>query len=768
MASMDLIGSAELPAAEPFDTAARDLGFTAKTSVDDDDYEGLVQMYGAAFPLLHHKPSEDDWVKWAESLWERHTAAMQARLHLVERNRLFRKGVQWISSVGMGPWREPERPRDAARVVRNKIKPALDQRIQLLSEQRPGFRCRPNSQDPKDLRKAEAQQIALEYQWAQQDMSKIIGEAAFWSGTDGVSFLEVYWDPNRGEWREAYGVNDASGLAQPLDESGQPTDGPAHAFPVGDLATRVRRIEHVRVSADAKATKRPWYWVIREAIPAALAAHEYGAEAAAEMATMRPESRIRLGTVPAQRLGFLLPEEDELFREQEIVDRVTIYCEPSEYLPKGLMLIAVGGKLQFLGPLLWGCVPMVRFTDGSADPAFFPEAIMDSWVDSQMRINAVLSKWVENVRLNAGPRLIAREDSLSSETLVGGTMSIISVKGLGSINESVKPLEGFSLAEDALKLIEDEEAEFEKLSGWNDGTRGSFTGDPSGRAVLAIRESVERIFAPLVNSAADSMVEWAKINLCGMAWGYDLARDVAVEGKTRADLAFSLIADDFDGVTHVFVDPETLMPMTRSMRLFLLQQMRSTGDITPQEYRRRLPFAWIREIGSPDEDQEARARRCAEALRHGQTLPILWQDNEAIHQDVLERELILPDDTDPQTRQMAQQRWQMLAQQAAQKAQMMAPPPTPPGAAPAQGAPNPLGPSAPTPAPPMPPGMYQPASPGGLPPGQQPFSATNPSIAAAQNPIAGTPGVPGGAVLAMGGRPDAEAAAREFDARNPY
>jgi hypothetical protein len=51
-----------------------------------------------------------------------------------------------------------------------------------------------------------------------------------------------------------------------------------------------------------------------------------------------------------------------------------------------------------------------------------------------------------------------------------------------------------------------------------------------------------------------------------------------------------------------------------------------------------------------------------------------WQDNEAIHQDVLEREILLQDDLDPQVLQIAQQRWVDLANQAAQKQGAMVPP----------------------------------------------------------------------------------------------
>ena len=137
--------------------------------------------------------------------------------------------------------------------------------------------------------------------------------------------------------------------------------------------------------------------------------------------------------------------------------------------------------------------------------------------------------------------------------------------------------------------------------------------------------------------------------------------------------------------------------------------------MSPQEYRRRLPFGWVRNLSTPDEDQEARARRVAEAIRQSGNpvaLPLLWVDDEAIHQDVLQRELILPDDTDPTIRQAAIMRWNMLAQQAMMK--MAGMPPQLSGQ-----------------------GSVAPGGGGGggkgsqLSPNEQPFLATNPAIASA-------------------------------------
>jgi hypothetical protein len=93
-----------------------------------------------------------------------------------------------------------------------------------------------------------------------------------------------------------------------------------------------------------------------------------------------------------------------------------------------------------------------------------------------------------------------------------------------------------------------------------------------------------------------------------------------------------------------------------------------------------------------------------------QALPMLWQDNEAIHQDILERELILPDDLpfEHPVRQAALMRWQKLAEQSMMKMGGMPP------AAPANG-----GGGAP--------GGGEPPK---LDPRTQPFQGTNPGVAA--------------------------------------
>ncbi len=551
--------------------------------------------------------------------------------------------------------------------------------MQIATEQRPGFQVEPANRDARKKREAEVRQLALEYQYDQQKMRRRLRELLYWAGTDGVAFLELYWDPDEGPWDE-YQV--------PTPDQGDPNATQTQKTPMGEICGRVRRIEQVRVSADASATRKPWYMVLRDVEPKARIVKDYGTEAldTKSYAFDTTDSTTFYGF----KNGMLIPSHGEMFRDQDMSERFTVYCERNEFLPNGLHLIVIDGKVQFVGPLQFGCIPVARLTDGSTDPAYFPAPEMNKWIDPQMRVNAILAKWIENIRYNAHTRLLVRENAISTETLIGGIGSAISVKGLGALNDVVRPIDGFSLSNDAKELLDREVRNFENLSGWNDVTRGQFSSDQSGRAILAIREQLERVFAPSVTAASEFMVDWSHITLAIMRWGYDIPRMIGVTGQNRADLATYVSSSDFDGVSDVRVEPETMIPMPRSLRLFLIKDMFSMGLMDAREARRRMPFAEVNSITTPDEDQEARARRCSEALRQGQMLPILWQDNEAIHQDVLERELILPDDTPPPIRQMAMQRWMMYAQQGQMKMGGMMPMGGGPGGPPQGGQPQQL------------------------------------------------------------------------------
>lgn len=680
-------------------------------SYSDEEKALLRALYGDQCPLaMDGEPDEASWASWVQSQWTSRQDAVLSHLHLVERNRLFRAGQQWISSNGTyGEWKEPKRPKDAARVVYNMIDKALDQRLQIMMDQRPGFSVTPMTQDPDDRRKAQAQQLALEYQYESQRMARVGREAAFWAQTDGVSFWHLFWNPDKGPWDERMG------------------EFPGDRRPMGDLDCQTLRVEQVRVAPNATASIDPIWVVIREVIPRSEAAFRYGTTG-----LDAADTTLSTGNAPtysgAEGIGaWVLTQttigEGQRMRDEDVTERFTLYLAPHpDVLPNGLQIVVVGNKVVY-GPsdLLWGVIPVVRVADGSSDPSYYPRPIMEQWCDHQMRVNALLSKWVENIRVNAGGRFLTRPNAIVTETFLGGVTSMLEVKGAGPMSDAIQPINGFSVGNDVKEALALEKQAFEDASGWNRVSRGQVSGE-SGRAIIATREQLERVFSPVIVAMAQAYTDWAKVTIAGMAWGYDMPRSLGAVGKGRPDLARAISSVDFDGQSDVRVEPSTMMPMPLAFRMYLLDNWLQSGVIDMKEYRRRQMFALAKDISTPDEDQEARAKRVADAIRTGSAIPEMrWVDDEAIHQDVLQREILLQDDLDPQIVQIAFQRWTELANQAAQK-QGAAMPPAGAGGAP-QG-----GPAA--------------ASVPPIPPAQLPLAASNPPIGVAplmQQQLAGVP-----------------------------
>jgi len=654
---------------------------------NEDTKRSLEALYGSTFPALNTTVTDDLWAAWHEDLWQRSLRGKEDALHFSARNRLFAEGRQWVASHGNGrngQWKEPPAPKSQVQAVYDMIGPALDYRLQVITENRPGWRFTPTNQDADRQRKAEAWQRFVEYQWHQQKMQSVLREAEFYAQRDGVSFMLTYWDPEAG----------------PKDEEGA----------LGDIGSKVYRIEQVGVSPNATANKRPIWWVVREAVPTMEAVAAYGVEVLEADESGGYSDR-------TSRYYTSVTNDDAqapLYAGADTVDRFLTFLEPNQFYPQGMVCVTVGKKLVYGPvPLPVNQAPMVRVTDGSSSPLFFPPPIMNRWVPVQQRINTLVSKGLESIRLNVGGRFITKPGAVTQETMVGGQFSAIEVRSWGNIDEAIKPVTGFSIGQDLKEFLDREIQQFENLSGWNDVARGSFSSEQSGRAILAIREQLERTMAPAVNAASESMSEWAWLCIEWARWGYTVPRSIGVVGENRPDLAREITQNDLDGVMDVYVDPETMTVMPRALRMYILEDALQKSVIDVREYRQRMPFGFVQDFSTPDDVQEAKGKRVAEAIRQGvPPEPVIWQDDEGIQQTILERDILLAANVDPAVWQAANQRWTELANQSQMK---MAPPQM-------QGQSQPSGPSGP-------PQGGQEGLP--VPPEQQPMLGTSPSTASA-------------------------------------
>lgn len=674
--------------------------------------ERLRAVYGDDFPEgAEGDPGDVDeaWLSWVEGRWESARPGMRRILHIAARNRLMRKGFQWISSVGFGSWKEPPRARDEVRVVHNMIAPALDLHAQYRTEARPGFKTRPTKREQNFLVRAEAQQMALEYQWDQQRMRERSLELGYWVGTDGSAFLELFWDPDRG-----------------------PEDEAIAAEPQGEVFGEVVRIDQISVSPDAHPLTEPVWTIIRRSIPKMRAIAMYGSKAGDHSMMGRKDEYV--ATSSALRNGLEVPGEDELLEQQETVSEYTAYLKRTPQLPEGMTIKVVGGKLVYKGPLFFGSTPVVRYTDGTKDPAYFPTPKMNDWIDYQMRVNKVLSLWVKSIRMNEGGRYVAKSGVFKRDTLKVGNATIFELNGGLQQGEALQAIPPFSLASDAKELLDRSIQAFEQVSGWNDQTRGSFSSDQSGRSILAQREPLEKYFMPGITAFALSHTQWATLTLQIMRWGYEEPRMIALAGNGRPDLGRALTENDLDGICDVQIDPESMMPMPRAYSQFILDDLLAKKMISPLSYLQRHPYGFLNNIESPDLDHHARAMRVVQAIIDRQPPPpVRWQDNPSVMQDALQKHIILADKYDEEVVMEAQARWSAMYD--LQQQQMGAMPPDPavfpqPGGS-RQGA-----------------GTT--ATPSGLSPDQQPMLGSDPSIASAP-------------VMEFAAKSDADLAAERFD-----
>lgn len=631
----------------------------------------LSALYGEGFPALKPNATEEDWADWPEQLWDDFGGPHQERVHFAIRNRMMRLGAQWITTRGSGytgQWEVPAKPSTKVRAVINMIGPALDWRLQVQTEQKPGVKVIPTTNDPDDRGKATASQRLAEALYRSAGLARARREAAYWSQTDGVSFYHTFWDPTAGPKMR----DEATG----------------RLMPAGDVRHDVTKIENVRVSLEATATRDPMIVIVTEEIPHAQAVADYGDKVADEgpdgassrgrgLDSEQSSSTAR-ATGESRQFG---PDKARL-RGAKTVTKRTLYCAPSEYLPNGLTLVVVGRKVVFLYGLLCGRIPLTPCRDGTSDPAYFPRPVMEQWIEEQMILNTLYSKLLTNIARNSGGRFFYQAKSVRPDTVVSGQDVMVEVRSTQAINDAILPVQGFSIGQDALGAIEAVLKRLEDLTGYNEVARGGTT-DQSGRAILAVREQLERTFAPAVTAECEAIKGVTSVSLAFCAAFYEIPRAIRTLGKSRPDLGKLITKDDIDGAADIELDPETMMPTPMSVRNFVLEDRLAKGLITPAEFRRRDRFGFLDDLETPDELHAGRAMRFVEGVREGQiTLdmelmvphdglthpePMLWQDDEDIWQGILDRELILAPDVPPEHRAVADARWQSLAQQAMQK-----------------------------------------------------------------------------------------------------
>src|SRR5574341_34535 len=568
----------------------------------------LARKFGEGFPL----PTEQDgakWRRWIESQRKLQSGVIRdKRLHWT-RHRHLRFGHQWISTRDGRTWREPQADANDVRPVLNIIGPALDFRLGILSEQKPGFRHVPLTAGVSGRESAEAQQAVAEYYFHLLRAWNTFLDAEFHAQTDGAAFIHVYADMNAGPTRQdielvppsdqryqgliaqGYQVNEQSLVELPYSDEGvvAPPGSEARLLFEGEIANRVLLAHEVLFDPEARSVNGPVdraRWALarrmRSVEQARLETGRADIEAETPINSQNDSMDLPMDRAMGWQRG-LPPFPTRRQRTLDGVPEYLLWIAPDQHEPgleQGLWLRLIGDTIVERGDELpGGVIPLARGTVGSLDADIYPRAQMVDWL---------------------------------------------------------------------IRKLEDK-------TGWNDIARGQLTGgqgasaqDISGRAVLATRELFERAFGPVVRAAAEGATEWATIVIRYAQWLYDTPRLIPAVGG-RGDLAKRVDAALLGDKPMVYVEPETMMPLPRALRQQLLEEQFDKGRISLAEYKQRSVYSDIQNVHMGDADQWERAQyintqieeqweqlAALDPVRERYSpsvpgaIPILWQDVQSV------------------------------------------------------------------------------------------------------------------------------------------
>lgn len=644
--------------------------------------KALRRRFGDGFPDITDEsltPEErgKQWRKWLDNRRNDQKSAHRDAAFHYSRHRRFRDGDQWIASRDGRTWRTPEADENDIRIVNNQIGPALDFRLGILTEQRPGFRKEPLGSGTLARETAEAQQQVAEYYYYILRAWLAGADAARFGQTDGVGFIHVYVDDDAGPRiddvelvppsdpryqglvAQGYKVDKDQNVELPFEDEGveAPPGAPARKMSQGDLAHRVIEADDVWVDPEARSINGPLdpaRWVfIRRFRDIKSARLETGVDdLEPENLTSDEEDVMDFATSnPKLWQQGLPPFPSDRQRMKDTVPEFLVFIMPEpEYLPDGKWLHLIGDRIvKELDELPGKIIPLARFGDGSTDVSLFPRPVMADWIPDQIAINLLDSLIQQHIRLYSGGRTVVHKNSLIEETY--GAVVGAKIEYQGPKPDFVEPPSaGGDVWQQRARKIE----ELHQKTGWTDFARGKVTGeggfqDVSGRAVLGAREMFERTFGPMIRAHAEGMSEWANIIVKYAQWLFTTPRLIPAVGG-RGDLAQLVDSEKLGDHVMTYCDPETLMPLPRALRNQQIFDLLDKGLITPDEAQRRAPYADIRNIHMGDTDQWQRAQWVNMELEERfeelsamdpiqlygpEGLPILYQDKPEVHMRAL-------------------------------------------------------------------------------------------------------------------------------------
>lgn len=516
----------------------------------------LFDSRGGAYPALDATPqAKYDYVQ--RILDEGETDAL-LRFKRATQCLLFADGRQHIDWTTRDKlWRDLPTPDGRIFATLNYLRPILRSRMQRMVSAELLWRSIPKANDFESRDRSTTAANLLKSRWEKEEMDAKVRAALWLSFNACLAVFKTFWNPNIGNMTAATMMlrhpQTGALLEYPVDQSGQalyneagdpaPNDAPnVFRYRPGDVDTALRTIFNVRLNHDAwgfEQTEGMRHLTDSDLTPISVVKERYGERAKdvsgiAGNASGRNYERIIKSLSAA--VGGTPPGGDFTGSRAAMGDRdntlLTEYWEaPSDYLPKGRLLVIAGGKLIFPQPgeeegLPQGFVPFVPIYDerrpfdwtgrGTSEDLVTPQKVINrQWeaeLEEQMRSG--VGQWI----MWGIPGLSNQITNMSGAHIEIPTTSALANRPISEVVQRVAP-PGFNATR--WRMIQEAKATMFDIGAFHEIQRGQVPpGVDSGVAVQYLQEAENAQLHDPVRNLKRSCITWGRHQLKMARWGY--------------------------------------------------------------------------------------------------------------------------------------------------------------------------------------------------------------------------------------------------------
>lgn len=464
-------------------------------------------------------------------------------------------------------------PAHRKRLRINHIKPKYVARVAKYTKVPPNPTVVPGTSDREDIFNARASQKALEYFTRKGNMRSKYMQAMQWVPVTGKSFWWVRYDDDQ----LAHSPTLLDGVRQPILGEVVLDHGSAFEFLPADpgIETIAEQPEIMRArmirTTDLEA---------RYNLPAGSIAVEsqnadlfFYQRQIADLGTRQQglASRATTQMMDDQDGGFALCLE--------------LFSKPCAKYPEGRYIVTAGRRLLKKQQTIPGNFqhthtnpyPCIEFCDDNSPGQFWPDAFIERLVPLNSEYNEYRSKVAEHMSMSMFPKLMVSkqlnldEGAYTSEA--GERLDINTPPGIQLPSFLAPP----NVAGDTWNILNTIRKEMDDITLIFPSAVGSTGGSNSGFQTNLLQEAADQVHGPAVARNAMALEEaYIKIRHL-MKQFYSIPRLITIAGKNNIPEVYEFTRDSIDEQADVRIEPDTMMPMLRSVRVDMIRGMYGDG-----------------------------------------------------------------------------------------------------------------------------------------------------------------------------------------------